>query len=69
MTSRRALTLAAALLCILPAACTRPAPVSPAEAVCGALAPALPTWSRADSERSKTEGARFMDVWEAVCGR
>ncbi len=43
-----------------------PAP-APARAVCDALRPALPTWSRADSERSKIEGARFLDVWEAVC--
>ncbi len=40
---------------------------APARAVCDALRPALPTWSRADSERSKIEGARFLDVWEAVC--
>ncbi len=40
---------------------------APARAVCDALRPALPTWSRADSEKSKIEGARFLDVWEAVC--
>ena len=40
---------------------------APARPVCDALRPALPNWSRADSEKSKQEGARFLDVFGAVC--
>ncbi len=47
--------------------CAAPPAPTPADAVCDALRPALPTWSQADTERSKREGARFLDVWEAVC--
>ncbi|WP_420011025.1 hypothetical protein [Tateyamaria sp.] len=57
--------IAAAML--LMAACTAKDPAPP-EAVCAALRPALPTWARADTDRSKREGARFLDVWAAVCG-
>ena len=39
----------------------------PADAICDGLRPALPTWSRRDTEQSKTQGARFLDVWDAVC--
>ena len=50
------------------AACTPlPAPITPADAVCDALRPALPSWSSQDTAQSKTEGARFLDVWQAVC--
>ncbi len=47
-------------------ACTPPPP-APAQAVCDALRPALPTWSRQDSAQSRKEAARFLEVWTAVC--
>ncbi len=36
--------------------------------ICRELRRALPTWSQDDTERSKAEGARFLDVFEAACG-
>ena len=38
-------------------------------AACDALRPALPTWSRNDTEQSKREGATFLDVFNATCGK
>ena len=63
---RRCLTLAALSAAVL-AGCASPPP-APAEAVCDTLRPALPTWSSQDTEQSKREGTRFLDVWSAVCG-
>ena len=36
-------------------------------AICDELRASLPTWSRRDTEKSKAEGAAFLDVFEAVC--
>ena len=45
-------------------------PVAPPEsAVCDALEPHLPTWSREDTDESVREGAAFLSVFEAVCRR
>ncbi len=60
----RLMVMAAVLLTLT--ACTPPVH-TPADAICDGLRPALPTWSRQDTERSKIEGARFLDVWHAVC--
>ena len=60
------LWLSAALSALFLTACTS-IPPAPAQAVCDALRPALPTWSAGDTERSKAEAAQFLDVWEAVC--
>ena len=38
-------------------------------AACDALRPALPTWSAEDTEQSKREGATFLDVFNATCGK
>ena len=61
------LRLAAVVSALLLTACAPPPP-APAHAVCDALRQALPTWSRKDTEQSREEAARFLDVWEAVCG-
>lgn len=37
-------------------------------AICAELRASLPTWSAQDTERSKREGANFLDVFKAVCG-
>ncbi len=60
------LWLSAAIAALLLAGCTSLSP-APAQAVCDALRPALPTWSAQDTEQSKQEAAQFLDVWEAVC--
>ena len=36
-------------------------------AACDALRPALPTWSTGDTEKSKRQGATFLDVFDATC--
>ena len=38
-------------------------------AACDALRPALPTYSPDDTEQSKREGATFLDVFNATCGK
>ncbi len=55
--------LAATLL----SACTTTQPGT--GAACDALRPALPTYSRDDTEQSKKEGATFLDVFNATCGK
>lgn len=40
---------------------------SETESACDAMRPYLPTWSSQDTEQSKNEGARFLDVFKAVC--
>ncbi len=55
--------LAATLL----AACTTTPPGT--GAACDALRPALPTYSTNDTEQSKREGATFLDVFDATCGK
>ena len=37
------------------------------EAICGVLGAHLPTWSTQDTEQSKREGAKFLDVFDEVC--
>ena len=50
---------------LLLAGCTTTGPGT--GAACDALRPALPTWSRDDTEQSKREGATFLDVFNATC--
>ena len=38
-------------------------------AACDALRPVLPTYSTNDTEQSKREGATFLDVFNATCGK
>ena len=38
-------------------------------AACDALRPVLPTYSTKDTEQSKEEGATFLDVFNATCGK
>ena len=66
MTGRAAMILPIILL--LQAGCATTRSVPPA-AVCDAIRPALPTWSGKDTERSKRQGARFLDVWQEVCAK
>lgn len=37
-------------------------------AICDELRASLPSWSGGDTVQSRTEGADFLDVFEAVCG-
>lgn len=37
------------------------------DAACDSLRPHLPSWSSQDTEQSKVEGAKFLDVFAAVC--
>lgn len=37
--------------------------------ICRELRAALPAWSARDTERSKEEGARFVAVFGAACGK
>lgn len=53
----------------LVSACTPQTPPAPAQAVCDALRPALPTMAPGGYRaQSKHEAVRFLDVWNAVCG-
>jgi len=67
MTRPRLSACVAACLALL-AGCTPTPPPAPSGAVCGALRPALPTWSPQDTAQSKEDAARFLEVWKAVCG-
>ena len=58
--------LALALTLTLTACTTTPPGTG---AACDALRPALPTYSRDDTEQSKREGATFLDVFNATCGK
>ena len=58
------LTLAA-----LTSACATPGGSETERAICRELRAALPTWSARDTAQSKDEGARFVAVFEAACGR
>ena len=63
---RAAVILPIVLLMLAGCATRRPAPPA---AICDAIRPALPTWSGKDTERSRREAARFLDVWNEVCGK
>ena len=52
---------------VMLAGCTTTQPST--GAACDALRPALPTWSTRDTEQSKKEGATFLDVFNATCGK
>lgn len=63
---------AAALLlttALLTSGCATSTGSETSDAICRELRSALPTWSSADTEQSKREGADFLDVFEAVCAR
>jgi hypothetical protein len=47
--------------------CARPDASATDAAVCRELRAALPTWSRADTDQSKREGADFLAVFNAAC--
>lgn len=61
--TRAALLIAALSL----TSCATTPPVT--SAACDALRPALPTWSTRDTKQSKREGATFLDVFNATCGK
>ena len=54
-----------ALMAGLLAGCSAAGPVP--DATCDALDPYLPTWSADDTEETLASGARFLDVYVAVC--
>jgi len=66
MTRPRLSACLAACLALL-GACSPTPPPAPSKAVCDALRASLPTWSPQDTERTKEEAARFLEVWDAVC--
>jgi hypothetical protein len=56
-------------LAVLTSACATPGGSETERAICRELRAALPTWSARDTAQSKDEGARFVAVFEAACGR
>jgi len=62
---RAAMLLMAAAM--LTSACATTAGSVTEQAICRELRIVLPTWSRKDTEQSRIDGARFLDVFEAVC--
>lgn len=61
---------AATLLSILAMSTTGCAVTAGSEterAICRELGASLPSWSSADTVQSRTEGAEFLDVFNAVC--
>ena len=63
----RGAAFAAMLLASLLTGCTTTPPGT--GAACDALRPVLPTYSTNDTEQSKREGATFLDVFNATCGK
>ena len=55
------------VIAVLLSGCTTTQPGT--GAACDALRPTLPTWSTNDTEQSKREGATFLDVFNATCGK
>ena len=72
MTSAPAWTKPAAAMLLTAApllsACATPGGSETEAAICRELRAALPTWSAKDSAQSLEEGARFVAVFEGVCG-
>ena len=60
------LTLPMMTLAILMSGCANTAP-SGTESACDAMRPHLPTYSSRDTEETKRLGAKFLDVFAAVC--
>lgn len=52
---------------MLTSACATTAGSETERTICRELRVVLPTWSSSDTEQSRVEGARFLDVFEAVC--
>lgn len=57
------------LIAALPlTACMQPGASETERTICRELRADLPTWSRRDTPETLAAGARFVDVFEAVCG-
>lgn len=52
---------------MLTSGCATTAGSETEQTICRELRLVLPTWSSADTEQSRIDGARFLDVFEAVC--
>ncbi len=65
-TARAVLTMLATS--ILLTACDRPAASETERSICRELRADLPTWSSRDTAETLASGARFVAVFEAVCG-
>lgn len=55
-----------ATLALLMSGCQSTVP-SGTDSVCDALRPHLPSYSRQDTEQTKSEGVRFLDAFKAAC--
>ena len=53
---------------LLLTACARPVASETSGAICRELRLALPTWSQEDTPETIASGARFVAVFDAVCG-
>jgi hypothetical protein len=66
--ARKPMLLAASLSATLLSACTNAGGSATEQAICRELRADLPTWSRSDTAETLEAGARFVTVFDAICG-
>jgi len=56
-------------ICLLLSACAVPNGLETSRTICRELERDLPTYSTKDTPETLESGARFLDVFQAVCGQ